>query len=185
VREPAVGEPVNWVDLTLVTVFCLFGLRGYFKGLFREVLSLGGLIVGFMAAVAYHATLATLARSYLEFSPFVLRGLAFVAIFLFVYLLFNLAGWLLHRSAKFLFLQTVNRFGGIVVAVGKGAAAAALVLFFVTSSPWLTPSSREKLHGSVLAPPLVELGEGLVRAGKKKLFPTDTAAEKAVASPRA
>jgi membrane protein required for colicin V production len=171
---------VNWVDLTLVAVFFLFGLRGYFKGLFREVLSLGGLIVGFMIAVGYHDSLAAAARPYLDFSLFVLKGVAFVTIFFVVYLLFNLTGWFLHRSAKFLFLQTVNRLGGIVVALGKGAAAAAVILFFVTSSPWLTQSARQKLDGSVLVPPLAHLGEGMIRIGKKKLLPTQTAAETAL-----
>jgi membrane protein required for colicin V production len=162
---------VNWVDLTLLAVFCLFGLRGYFKGLFREVLSLGGLVVGFMIAVRYDEALAAAGRPYLNFSPLFSKAAAFVTIFFVIYLLFNLAGWLLHRSAKLLFLQTINRFGGVVVAIGKGAAVAGLILFFVTSTPWLTDSARQKLRGSYLVPPLAHLGEGVIRIGKEKLFP--------------
>ena len=45
--------PVNWIDPILLVILFLFGLRGYFKGLFRETLSLGGLIVGFMLAARY------------------------------------------------------------------------------------------------------------------------------------
>jgi membrane protein required for colicin V production len=176
---------VNWVDLTLLGIFCLFGLRGYFKGLFREILSLAGLIIGFMIAVRYDEAVAAIGRSYLNFSPFVLKGLAFVALFFVVYLLFNLAGSILHRSAKLLFLQTINRFGGIVVAIGKGAAIAGVVLFFVTSAPWLTESARQKLRGSYLVSPLAQLGEGMIRIGKEKLFPPgETSARWAAASPR-
>ena len=176
---PRKVAPVNWVDLTLLAVFSLFGLRGYFKGLFREVLSLGGLIIGFMIAARYDDALAAAGRPYVDFSPFFLKGAAFVTIFFVIYLLFNLAGWLLHRSAKFLFLQTINRLGGIVIAIGKGAAVAGLILFFVTSTPWLTDSARQKLRGSYLVPPLAHLGEGMIRIGREKLFPPGETAARA------
>jgi membrane protein required for colicin V production len=172
---------VNWVDLTLLAVFCLFGLRGYFKGLFREVLSLGGLVVGFAIAVRYDEAAAAVGRSYFNLSPFLLKGIAFVTIFFVIYLLFNSAGWILHRSSKFLFLQTINRLGGIVVAMGKGAAVAGLILFFVTSTPWLTDSARQKLRGSYLVPPLAQLGEGMIRIGKEKLFPPGETAARSTA----
>jgi len=45
--------PVNWIDVTLLSVVGLFGLRGYFRGLFRELSSLVGLLAGFMIAVRY------------------------------------------------------------------------------------------------------------------------------------
>jgi hypothetical protein len=138
-----------------------------------KVLSLGGLVVGFMIAVRYDEAVAVAGRSYLNLSPFVLKGLAFATIFLVIYLLFNLAGWVLHRSARFLFLQTINRLGGIVVAIGKGAAVAGLILFFVTSTPWLTDSARQKLRGSYLVGPLAQLGEGVIRIGKERLFPSE------------
>jgi uncharacterized membrane protein required for colicin V production len=39
-------------------VLFLFGLRGYFKGLFRETLSIVGLVIGFMVAVRYDEPVA-------------------------------------------------------------------------------------------------------------------------------
>jgi membrane protein required for colicin V production len=161
---------VNWVDWALLAVFSLFGLRGYFKGLFREVLSLCGLVVGFMVAVRYDERVAALAVPYWNLSPFILKGGAFVVVFFVVYFLFNVAGWLLHHSEKALFLQTVNRVGGIAVGIGKGAALMALIVFILHSASWVPYSTKESLENSYLVSPLSRLGEGLIRIGKEKLF---------------
>ncbi|MGH7886598.1 MAG: CvpA family protein, partial [Candidatus Binatia bacterium] len=87
---------MNWVDLIVLAVLALFGLRGFFRGLFREMFSLSGLVVGFMVAVAYDQDVAAHAAGYWTVSPILLKGSAFVAIFFLVYFAFSLAGWLLH-----------------------------------------------------------------------------------------
>jgi membrane protein required for colicin V production len=164
---------VNWVDLALLAVFSLFGLRGYFKGLFREVLSLCGLVVGFMVAVRYDDPVAALAGTFWNSPSFVLKAAAFIVIFFIVYFAFNLAGWLLHHSEKALFLQTINRLGGIAVGIGKGAALMALVVFIAHSAPWVPDSTKRSLESSYLVSPLSRLGEGMIRIGKEKIFSDD------------
>lgn len=166
---------MNWVDLILIAVLALFGLRGFFRGLFREVFSLAGLIVGFMVAVAYDQRIAAFLAGHWQVSPLFLKGAAFVAIFFSVYLVFSLAGWLLHRSEKLLFLQTLNRSGGVAIGVGKGAALTALAILLLTSAAWLPQSARDKLDGSYLSAPLTQLAENLLRIGKEKIFSHDDA----------
>ena len=80
---------MNWVDLIVIAILALFGLRGFFRGLFREVFSLAGLVCGFMFAVAYQRQVADLAAGYWKLSPLVLKGGAFITIFFVVYLLFR------------------------------------------------------------------------------------------------
>jgi membrane protein required for colicin V production len=133
--------PVNWIDPILLVIPFLFGLRGYFKGLFRETFSLGGLIVGFMLAARYDEPVANLAESYWDVSPFILKGTAYVAIFFVVYFLFAVVCWVLHRSAKVFFLRTINRIGGIAVGLGKGMAVTDLIVFFLTLSAWIPKST--------------------------------------------
>ena len=167
---------MNWVDLALIVVFSLFGLKGYFKGLFREVLSLCGLVFGFMIAVRYDEGAAALAGWHWNFPPFVLKGAAFIVIFFLVYFAFNLAGWLLHHSEKALFLQTVNRLGGIAVGIAKGAALMAVLAFIAHSASWMPNSTKESLDRSYLVSPLSRLGEDMIRIGKEKLFSGDGSA---------
>ena len=161
---------MNWVDLILLCVLALFGLRGFFRGFFRELLSLVGLVAGFMAAVAYDQELAKLLASYWKSPPLLLHGIAFVAVFFVVYFLLSLTGWLLHRSEKLLFLKTLNRTGGIALGAGKGAALAAMAIFLLSSSSLLPKPTRDNVENSYLAQPLTRLGQNLIHFGKEKVF---------------
>jgi uncharacterized membrane protein required for colicin V production len=167
---------VNWVDLTLLCVFALFGLRGFFRGFFREFFSLIGLFAGFMVAVAYDQDLASLISKYWQMSPLVLKGVSFVAVFFVVYFFLNLAGWLLHRSERLLFLKTLNRTGGIALGMGKGAALTAVAVFLLSSTALLPQPTRENVESSYLAGALVKLGQGLILFGKEKVFSGEDAA---------
>jgi membrane protein required for colicin V production len=160
--------PVNWIDLTLLLVLVLFGVRGYFKGLFREVFSLIGLVLGFVIAVRYNEAVAGLVNW--SVSPLMLKGSAFVAAFFVVYFFLSLSGWLLHRSEKLFFLKTLNRIGGVAIGIGKGAAVTALIVWLVGSASWLPHSTRDRLQGAYLISPFSRLGEGLIRLGREKLF---------------
>ena len=162
----------NWIDLTVIAVLSLFGLRGYFRGLFREVLSLIGLLAGFFVASRYSDAAADWGAAYWKLTPFLLKGIAFIALFFAVHFLFNLAGWLLHRSEGVLFLKTVNRVGGVAMGVGKGTAIVALLVLFLTSASWLPGSTRAKLDSALLVGPLSELGGGILRMGKERLLTT-------------
>ena len=161
---------MNWVDPILVVVLALFGLRGYFRGLFREFFSLAGLLAGFILAVTFAGTVASYGGAMWNISPLLLKGAAFVVIFFLVYFLLNIAGWLLHRSEKMLFLKTVNRTGGIAIGVGKGAAFAALAVFILSQTSWLPHSTRDNFDGSYLVTPLSRLAENIIRIGKEKIF---------------
>jgi membrane protein required for colicin V production len=165
---------VNWIDLILVLVLALFGLRGFFRGFFREVLSLAGLIAGFILAVSFLQPVATYAAELWKVPPLILKGMVFIIIFFLVYFSFNLAGWLLHRSENILFLKTLNRAGGIAMGLGKGAAIAALLSYYLVDSAWLPKESHESFHASYLVLPLSRFGAGLVRIGKERAhFGTD------------
>lgn len=173
---------MNWVDVILIVALALFGLRGYFRGLFREVLSLAGLAVGLVVAGRHYETVAALGEAYWKVSPLILKGAAYIAIFFAVYFLLSLIGWLLHRSEKFLFLQTFNRIGGIAIGIGKGAALAALILFYAATASWLPHGARDTISGAALAPPLSWVGEELIRAGKEAMFPKPSGAAQMSAS---
>ncbi len=167
---------MNIIDPILLVLLLLFALRGYFKGFFRESFSLLGLLIGFMVAVRYDEPLALFWSDYWEFSLLLLRVITFAGIFFVIYFTFSLSGWLLHRSAKLLFLQTVNRIGGIVLGMGKGAAILALAVFFLASSSLISQKTRQKIDESYLAAPLHHVAQGLIRIGKAGILPQEESA---------
>lgn len=161
---------MNIVDLILLVLLLLFALRGYFKGLFRETFALLGLFLGFMAAVRYDEPVAAFLAESWKSSLIVLRAAAFVALFFVTYFSLNLVGWLLHRSASLLFLQGINRIGGVVVGVGKGAALMALALFFLSSTPMISGKAKENIGHSYLAASFNHLAREIVALSKARLL---------------
>jgi membrane protein required for colicin V production len=161
---------VNWIDPILVVVLALFGLRGFFRGLFREIFSIAGLVTGFLLAVTYAQPVALYGEAIWRISPLLLKGSAFIAIFFVAYFLMSAVGWLLHRSERLLFLKTLNRAGGIAIGVSKGAALTALVVFFLSQTSWLPRPTRDNFDGSYLVTPLSYLAESLIRLGKTRIF---------------
>ena len=161
---------MNWIDLIIICMLALFGLRGFFRGLFREVFSLLGLIAGFMIAVAFLPSAASYATAFWKAPPLFLKGAVFVVIFFLVYFVFSLMGWLLHRSESLLFLKTVNRAGGIAVGLGKGAAIIALMVFFLNEAAWFPKAGQDNFHASYLVSPLSRFAASLIRLGKQKVL---------------
>ena len=158
------------VDLILLLLLALFAVRGYFKGLFLEIFSLLGIFSGILIAVRYNVQASELLHGYWEISPIILKAIGFILIFFVVYFVFNLLGWLLQRSSKYLFLGGFNRVGGVVFGTGKGAAFLGLILFLVGSSSFLPQDIRKRVDNSVLVPPLNRFGQELVELGKDTLF---------------
>jgi len=161
---------VNWIDVILACVLALFGLRGFFRGFFREVFSLLGLIAGFILAVEFAQPAATYAAQWWKLSPLFLKGSTFIAIFFVTYFAFNLIGWLLHRSESLLFIKSLNRAGGVLVGLGKGAAILALVVFFLLNAGSASKANTETSRGSYLLPPLSRFAEGIIRIGKQQVL---------------
>lgn len=167
---------MNIIDPVLLVLLALFAVRGYFKGLFRESFSLLGLVVGFMVAVRYDEPVAILWSDYWKISLIAVRALTFVGLFFAIYFVFSLAGWLLHRSSKFLLLRTANRIGGIALGMGKGAAILALIIFFLLSFPFIPRKAKQKIDESYLVPPLHYIAQGLIQIGKANILPQEDSA---------
>jgi len=168
--RPQWFRAVNWIDVILASVLALFGLRGFFRGFFREIFSLLGLIAGFILATEWAQPAANYAARWWNLPPLFLKGGTFVTIFFVAYFTFNLIGWLLHRSESLLFLKSLNRAGGLLVGLGKGAAILAFVVFFLVHAGSVSAAKRESPGASYLLPPLSRFAEGIIRVGKQQVL---------------
>ncbi|HEY1233871.1 MAG TPA: CvpA family protein [Candidatus Binatia bacterium] len=161
---------MNWIDVILASVLALFGLRGFFRGFFREIFSLLGLIAGFTLATEWAQPAANYVAMWWNLPPLFLEGGTFVAVFFVAYFTFNLIGWLLHRLQSLLFIQSLNRAGGVLVGLGKGATVLALVVFFLVHAGSVSAAKTEYPGASYLLPPLSRFAEGIIRIGKQQVL---------------
>ena len=170
---------MNIVDAVLAAVLCVFAVRGYVKGLFREVFALLGLSVGFIVSVRYYQQVSLWVDSW-PYSPLILQGIVFVTLFFLVYIALNWVGLMLHRSASFLFLGGFNRLGGLLVGGSKGALFLGVGLFFAVSQSWVPQNFQQQFGKAVLAGPLFGFGAWAASKGAAFTWPgasgTDSAA---------
>lgn len=148
---------VNIVDAVLAAVLCVFAARGYVKGLFREVFALLGLALGLIVSFQYYAPLSLWFDSW-PYSPLILQGIVFIALFFPVFIALNWMGFTLHRSANRLFLGGFDRLGGLLAGGSKGALLLGVGLFLSVSQAWFPQNLQQEFGKATLAPPLVGFG---------------------------
>ena len=72
-------------DIIILVVLGVFGIRGLFNGLIMEVLSLGGLCLGFLVSYKYFYYLANFLQKF-NISSNYSRYISYVVTFLIVYI---------------------------------------------------------------------------------------------------
>src|ERR1039458_6220948 len=132
------------VDILIWLVLLVFMMKGFFRGLVREVCSLLGLVAGGWAAIKFSPALTEAFRPLIHLPNFVAVALSFVIIFLLSGLLFFLLGHLLTVVFKIMLLGGINRIGGLLFGLLEGAFILCIALYLGTSKP-----APEKLKGQL------------------------------------
>ena len=151
---------MNLLEVAVLALVLLLAVRGYFRGFFRELFGLaawlGGGVAAYLAGPIYGPAVHERYRLPLAIG----QSLAAIAIFVAVYITCQIAGWILHRLARALFLAPLDRAGGLVFGAAKAVAMSALFCMLVTSRRGL-PDLAERVRDSPMLSTLVEEGWGL------------------------
>lgn len=149
------------VDILIWVALLGFTVKGYLKGLLREVCSLLGMVAGGWAAFKYYPYLAEALRPFIHLPHHVALSLAFLFIFFLLGLLFYLLGHLLTVIFKIMLLGGVNRIGGTIFGLLEGAFILCMVLSLGTSKPM-----PDKIKGYLLrsrtARPFIDSGREII-----------------------
>lgn len=141
---------MTWLDYAVLGVMGISVAWGVWRGLVREVMSLAGWVIAFLAANLFAAPLAeTLPAS---LSPAELRVLvAFVGIFILSLAVTSLAGLLLSKMIKAVGLGSLDRTLGALFGIARGLVIvlAFALLAGLTRLP-LHPIWKESVAGPLL-----------------------------------
>lgn len=161
---------MTWIDYVVFGVMLVSILWGVWRGLVREVISLAGWVIAFLAANLFAGPLSETLPA--TISPAELRVLvAFVAVFLLSLVVTTLTGLLLSKLAKAAGLGGLDRTLGGLFGLARGtlvvvafallsglthlprqpawkdsASGAALAKGAVALKPWLPPAFAERLR---------------------------------------
>ena len=125
---------MSWVDLFILAVIALAGLRGWVAGALRQVGGLVGFVVGFLLGVQFAPALATrITQS--AWRPGIaiglILGLAFV-----MSSLGHLGGAAVSRALRAVKLGLVDRVGGVAVGVVGSLLLCWMVAGLLASTAW-------------------------------------------------
>ena len=158
---------MNAIDVALVVLLLLCGVRGAWRGVFRESFGFAGLLIGIWAALHGASAGAAWLSERLpaaDMNATALLGVAFVAAFLIASTVVNLLGVACDQVFGRGPLRIPSRVAGAVFALAKGAAVAAFALLFLQLFPVVKGLDRQILD-SRFARPLINSAQAALRSG--------------------
>jgi len=142
------------IDIFFFIILLLALVRGWRKGLILGLFSMVCGLIGLAAAVKLSAVLATHLQGDLHLSSRWLPVLAFILVFVLVILIIQWSGRLLEGLVKLIFLEWLNKLGGIVLFTVLYLSIFSIVLFYGTKTQFISKRAVDDSHFYSLIAPL-------------------------------
>lgn len=149
---------MNPLDISIIAAMIFFVVRGIFRGFFREIGSLAGVISGLWLANMFQPHLTSYLKAYLPSVKF-LPLISFGAIFIIVFITCSLLGMGLRFLVKKAFLGWADRVLGAGLAVFKGLIITYFAIILIT---FFVPSKAPLIAESRMAPVIISSYQSLV-----------------------
>lgn len=148
---------MNLINIIILSVLCLFAVKGLIRGLVNEAASLTGLLAGGWLAYRFHPLLAAPIKNALHLPAHLASFLAFIIILLATGIFAHIMGNIITAALRLVMLGSLNRLGGLFVGVTEGALLLCLV-FSIASSGFMPEKLKDKIKTSEAANMLAQTG---------------------------
>ncbi|HXE90675.1 MAG TPA: CvpA family protein [Terriglobales bacterium] len=152
---------LDWLILSVVLVSVLMAAG---QGLFVELFSLGGAVVGYWLAAWQHARVAAWFAPHVR-SDAVADAAGFLTVFVLVMVLAGMLGRFLSGMMKETGLRWIDRLLGAVFGLVRGVVVATVVIMVLAA---FVPESRV-LAGSVFGPYVLKAGRMVARVAPQEV----------------
>lgn len=149
---------MSLINIIILSVLCLFAVKGLVRGLVNEASSLSGLLIGGWLAYRFHPLLAAPIKSTLHLPALLSSFLAFIIILLLTGICAHIIGNLATAALRLVMLGSLNRLGGLLIGITEGALLLCMV-FSVASSSFMPEQLRRSIRASELANKLAQTGD--------------------------
>lgn len=124
---------IDTIVLLLIIAFSIFGV---FQGFMVSILKLAAWFFGIFAAYFFSSSFAAFLKSNIDFPPIFALGISAILLFLFIFLLFQIAAIVVKYILKKLPpLTLINRILGGILGLLKGIVASIIFLTFIHILP--------------------------------------------------
>jgi len=164
---------MNILDFIILGLITFFVIKGFFKGFFREISSLIGIVFGLLIANQYYPSMTAFIKGYVQLEKY-LPLISFVLLFISVLIFFIMLGVFLQFVFKKLFIGWLDKGLGVGLALVKGIIVAymliVMITFFMPSKSPLITKSKTAHMVTVTYQSMVQLiSPVLYREWKKKI----------------
>jgi membrane protein required for colicin V production len=145
-----------WLDSTILVLLALGALVGAWTGFLWQVARILSLALSLYAAILANDSVTRLFQdTFLNgMDDRIPHAIAYVAVFIVVYLILHQLVWVLDRLIRAVRLEPIDRMLGALVGMCKIGLVLAAICLGLTAYPH--PSTREVMEKSTLAPVLAE-----------------------------
>jgi len=159
---------MNYLDIILLCIIGVFALRGFFRGLVQEVISLTSILLAIYLSTSFHYLLAPHLELYIE-NPVTVSALSYAVIFFGTLIVFWLIAKAVRTMLKITLLGWIDRVTGAVFGITEGVLIGLIVLMaFQTFAPESTWYADSKIAPRVQH--LVKLVGDLAPDDMRKMF---------------
>ena len=144
---------MNWIDFSVFIILILAFLNGFRRGLFKEMTTFIGLLIGVIAAVTHSDWLAGVLQGKIGISASVLYVICFMLIFGAALGILKIIGHYFYLMVKLQTPKTPDKISGGVFGVFKGLVVLSL-LFILFLFPTPFRNLNTAIEASVLAKPI-------------------------------
>lgn len=173
-------EALNWLDLIIIGLVFIFGLKGLSSGLIREIFGIIGIIGGFVAAIRYKAEVgAWISANIYNLGEIGIMSetgtesvVGFIIALFGIWFIALVLGELLTKLLGLSGLSLIDRIGGFVFGGAKIFLIFAVLAVFIKSSAFLNDQARPYFEKSITYPYLVNVGTKLMGLKKEDIIAT-------------
>lgn len=162
------------LDILLWGLLAACAVKGFMKGLVREVCALLGVVAGAWAAFTYYGYVSTALSGFIKLPQSVATPISFLLIYIVLGVLFFFAGHLLTTIFKIMLLGWLNRFGGILFGLMQGAFLVSIALAILTTGP-MPAKLKGYIQSSATARAFSKAGTDMIDGWRRSHRPDDKA----------
>lgn len=134
---------MNYLDIILICIIGVFALRGFFRGLVQEVISLTSILLAIYLSASFHHLLTPHLSLYIE-NEITVSALAYAVIFFGTLIVCWLIAKGVRTMLKITLLGWIDRVAGAVFGIAEGVLIGLIVLMafqtFAPESEWYADS---------------------------------------------
>jgi len=154
---------MNSIDIGILSITAIFFVRGVFRGFVFELVTVVGLILGYIISITYLSIVSSFILSFFPSLPVsIVNIVSFFVLFVGTNMLLRVIANILTKTLKIAMLGWLNRLLGGLFGILKGVILLSIIVFVVSLIPLSdTLLQNTEVNNSVLYPILEIFGPKL------------------------